>query len=87
MLVSESVFVSFYNMGYKVDFNSNYFEFTVFMVFVNSTINPFIYLFKYRDYQNALKEFCPCSRNEQGTTQNQCSTHQPNSHSNVTASS
>ena len=37
----------FYNMGYTVDFNSNYFEFTVFMVFLNSTINPFIYLFKY----------------------------------------
>ena len=28
----------FYNMGYRVDFNNNYFEFTVFMVFLNSTI-------------------------------------------------
>ena len=77
----------FYNMGYKVDFNSNYFEFTVFMVFLNSTINPFIYLFKYRDYQNALKELFPCSRNEQGANQNQCSSSQANSHLTVTTTS
>ena len=76
----------FYNMGYRVDFNSNYFQFTVFMVFLNSTINPFIYLSKYRDYQNALKELCPCSRNEQGDNQNQCSSNQSNSHLNVTTS-
>ena len=28
------------------------------MAFCNCTINPFIYLVKYRDYQIALKEFC-----------------------------
>ena len=77
----------FYNMGYSVDFNSNYFQFTVFMVFLNSTINPFVYLFKYRDYQNALKKLCSCSRNEQGDSQSQCSSNQSNSHLSVTASS
>ena len=46
-----------YNLGYPIDFNSNYHNFTVLMVFINCTVNPFIYLIKYRDYQEALKKF------------------------------
>ena len=36
--------------------NNTYFNFTVFMVFLNCTINPFIYLIKYKDFQEALKQ-------------------------------
>ena len=46
-----------YNCGYNVEFNSVYFDFTIIMVFVNCTINPFIYLIKYKDYQEALRTF------------------------------
>ena len=38
--------------------NNTYFNFTVFMVFLNCTINPFIYLVKYKDFQDALKHCC-----------------------------
>ena len=43
-----------YNLGFEADWNSTYYQFTVLMVFLNCTINPFIYLAKYRDYQIAL---------------------------------
>ncbi len=46
-----------HNLGYYVDFDSAYYNSTVIAIFVNCTINPFIYLAKYRDYQEALREF------------------------------
>ena len=46
-----------YNCGYDIQFNSVYFDFTLLMVFINCTVNPFIYLIKYRDYQEALRKF------------------------------
>ena len=46
-----------YNLGYPINFNTKYHHFTVVMVFMNCTVNPFIYLIKYRDYQEALKKF------------------------------
>ena len=53
-----------YNCGFDLDFNSTYHQFTVVMVFLNSTVNPFIYLIKYRDYQEALKKFLHCGKNQ-----------------------
>ena len=50
-----------YNCGYDLNFNSTYLNFTVLMVFLNCTVKPFIYLVKYRDYQEALKTFFQCS--------------------------
>ena len=50
--------------AYNLNFNSNYFNFTILMVFVNCTVNPFIYLVQYRDYQEALKTFLHCSRKQ-----------------------
>ena len=48
-----------YNFGYDVDFNSTLYLAGIVMVFLNCTINPFIYLIKYKDYQVALKAcFC-----------------------------
>ena len=45
-----------YNLGYDVDFNETFFKVALLMAFCNCTINPFIYLVKYRDYQTALRE-------------------------------
>ena len=51
-----------FNCGYDLDFNSTYHQFTILMVFLNCTVNPFIYLFKYRDYQEALKKCLHCNK-------------------------
>ena len=51
---NNQVYYLMYNLGFEVDWNSTYYQFTVLMVFLNCTINPFIYLAKYRDYQIAL---------------------------------
>ena len=50
-----------YNCGYDINFNSTYVQYTILMVFLNCTVNPFIYLMKYRDYQEALRLFLHCS--------------------------
>ena len=49
------------NCGYQMDWNSAYLHYTILMVFLNSTVNPFIYLVNYRDYQSALKKFLYCN--------------------------
>ena len=49
-----------FNCGYELDFNSTYHQLTILMVFLNCTVNPFIYLIKYSDYQEALKTFFHC---------------------------
>ncbi len=56
-----------YNLGFSVDFDGTYHDFTVLMTFLNCTINPFIYLLKYKDYKMALKDFIVCSgQNDRG---------------------
>ena len=52
-----------YNCGYDLNFNSTYLQVTIPMVFCNCTVNPFIYLIEYRDYQEALKIFLHCFTN------------------------
>ena len=44
-----------FNIGYPVDWNSAYFQFTVLMVFLNATVNPFVYLSKLQRLSNCLK--------------------------------
>ena len=56
----EEIFYLMYNLGYEVNWNSTYFNFCLLMVFLNSTVNPFIYLLKYQDYQVALKYLFGC---------------------------
>ena len=58
---NNQVYYLMYNLGYHINWNSTYYKFTVLMVFVNCTVNPFIYLVKYRDYQEALRRFCRCN--------------------------
>ena len=51
-----------FNCGYNINFNSTYHQFTILMMFLNCTVNPFIYLIKYRDYKEALKTFFHCNK-------------------------
>ena len=51
-----------YNLGYDINWDGVYYKFTIFMVFLNRTVNPFVYLIKYRDYQNALRSMITCKR-------------------------
>ena len=44
-----------YNIGYDADLNGTFFGVAILMAFLNCTINPFIDLIKYKDYQQALK--------------------------------
>ena len=49
-----------YHCGYDLNFNSTYLQVTILVVFCNCTVNPFIYVIEYRDYQEALKIFLHC---------------------------
>ena len=56
---SEETFYLLYNLGYEVDWDGVYYKFSVVIVFLNCTVNPFICLFNYKDFQKALKNlFC-----------------------------
>ena len=56
--VHDEVYYLMYNLGYDADWNGTYFKFCITMIYLNCTVNPFVYLIKYRDYQRALREFC-----------------------------
>ena len=55
--VNDEVYYLMSNLGYEVDWNSTYFKFCVTMIYLNCTVNPFVYLIKYQDYQKALRDF------------------------------
>ena len=59
-----------YNCGYDLDFNSTRHQFSILMVFLNCTVNPFIYLIKYRDYQEALRAFFNCIKEDHSKSLN-----------------
>ena len=52
------------HLGFHANWNGTYYKFTVLMVFLNCTVNPFIYLVNYQDYQKALKSCLGCLRQE-----------------------
>ena len=52
---SNQVYYLMYTLGFKADWNGFFYKFSVLMLFFNCTVNPFIYLFQYQDYQKALK--------------------------------
>ena len=58
----EQEFYFMFNIGYNVDFNDTFYHVSILMAFINCTINPFIYLIKYKDYQQALKHCLNCMR-------------------------
>ena len=49
-----------FTLGFKEDWNSPYFKFTMVMEFLNCTVNPFICLFKYKDFHKALIKSLGC---------------------------
>ena len=63
---NNQVYYLMYNLGYNADWNGIYFQFTVLMVSLNCTVNPFIYLIKYQDYQSALKMLLGCGKKKYG---------------------
>ena len=54
------VYYLMYNLGFDADWDGVYYKYTILMIFLNCTVNPFIYLIKYDDYQRALKNFICC---------------------------
>ena len=63
---SNQIYYLMYNLGFNVNWNSPFYKSTVVMAFLNCTINPFIYLAKYQDFQSALKSFCGCRKSADG---------------------
>ena len=48
--------ISFFYLGFEIDWNGLHFKFVVSMRFLNCTINPFIYLINYKDFQQAIAD-------------------------------
>ena len=55
-LSNNRIYYLMYMLGYDVDWYGLFAHFALVMVFINCTINPFIYLLKYQDFQKALKK-------------------------------
>ena len=66
-ILGTEVILIFYSLGFEVDWNSGYYKFTVIMLFLNCTINPFIYLINYKDFQKALTRQIHCRRPRHGS--------------------
>ena len=66
----DQIFYFMYNCGYPVDWNSPYYHFIGLMVFLNSTVNPFVYLIMYKDYQIALQTLLGCKKKEEKEDKN-----------------
>ena len=62
--ITNQVYFFFMNMGVvKMEFSSDFYHTTVYLVHVNAFINPFIYCFQYKQFQKAMKKmFCPYVR-------------------------
>ena len=54
-LSNSQVYYLLFNLGFDTDFDGTYFKFAILLSFINCTINPFIYLVKYKDYKLALR--------------------------------
>ena len=52
---SSKIYYLIYSFGVPLNWDGIFYKFSVIMAFGNCTINPFIYLIKYKDYQKALK--------------------------------
>ena len=55
---NDQIYYFMYYIGYPADWSGIYHQFSILMVFLNCTVNPFIYLIKYKDYQIALRKIC-----------------------------
>ena len=71
---NNQIYFLMHNLGYDINWDGVYYKFTIFMVFLNCTVNPFIYLIKYRDYQKALRSMITCNRQKLEETLNSTAT-------------
>ena len=62
---NNQIYFLMHNLGYDINFDGFYYKFTIFMVFLNCTVNPFVYLVKYRDYHMALRSLITCKKENQ----------------------
>ena len=65
------IWLLLFNFGWQVNWDSPAYQFFVLMICVNCTINPFIYLAQYKEYQNALKELICGKRKSRSLNENQ----------------
>jgi hypothetical protein len=52
------IIYTMFNCGFKVDFSSTFYHFTVILAFANCCINPFIYAFQYDQFKSVLFRSC-----------------------------
>ena len=57
------VFFLLYNTGHEVSFTTGFYHFTVYAAFINSCINPFIYIVQLTSFRNAVRLLFGCSTN------------------------
>ena len=50
-----------YNLGFPPLWNTTFYKVVILMAFGNCMINPFVYLVKYKDFQEGLKYLCTCT--------------------------
>ena len=48
--INDEVYYMMSNLDYEADWDGTYFKFCVTMVYLNCTVNPFVYLVSYQDY-------------------------------------
>ena len=75
--VNDEVYYLMYNLGYNADWNGTYFKFCVTMIYLNCTVNPFVYLMSYQDYQKALRKFCSKSNSTRTDIESSASVSTP----------
>ena len=51
-----------YNLVYPIDWNGTFFKVATLLAYGNCTINPFVYLLMYNDYQEGLKYLLFCRK-------------------------
>ena len=59
------VFYLYSHLGFEVDWSGWIYHFCIGMYFLSCTINPFIYLVNYKDFQKALMEQFCCRKSGQ----------------------
>ena len=63
---NSQVFYLLFNLGFTFHWEGTYSKFATLMAFGKCTVNPFIYLIKYKDYQTALKSCFNCNESKSG---------------------
>ena len=58
-MATNQIYYFMFSLGYPPDYTSDFYHSTVALVYLNSTINPFIYVLKYEQFIKAAKKnFC-----------------------------